>query len=373
MKVNFSPSQQETPDREGGMKIPYAPAKRAIPKWKWRLLVLLLSTPLLFLIWRVASAVFFVTAPGIISLEKVSVNAPLPATVARIEAQPGTSVASGDVLLRLDDPALEQRRILLSAEMEGLREGVPSVTVQMPPPLVSSVSRDQIRLAQQNVEYQRAYRNTVRTLFEQGAATRAEVDAAQDRYRQAELTLVSLRASLTPAPQPIVQGPSYYELESEAQRRNRIRQIEAELKLLDTRSVQLTIRSPENARILDVFPSEGEILPSGAPLVLLGRPQSVQVVAYLQPRHLGYAQPGKPVTVRFSNGTSMGGKVSSVPELAVRIPAELSGVLDEGKQMLLVKVAFDEPLPDILRVEGLPLSVSFGFSIRQSLSLFEHE
>ena len=355
------------------MKIPYAPAKRAIPKWKWRLLVLLLSTPLLFLIWRVASAVFFVTAPGVISLEKVSVNAPLPATVARIEVQLGASVVSGDILLRLDDPALEQRKILLSAEMEGLREGVPAAQTPQAPAPVASVSKDRLRLAQQNTEYQRAYRETVRSLFKQGAATRAELNEAEDRHRQAELTLVSLRESASPVPQPVAQGPSYYELESEAQRKNRIHQIEAELKLLDTRSIQLTIRSPENARVLDIFPSEGEILPSGAPLVLLGRPQSVQVVAYLQPRHLGYAQPGKPVTVRFSDGSSMEGRVSSAPELAVRIPAELSGVLDEGKQMLLVKVAFDEPLPDALRVEGLPLSVHFGFSIRQSLSLFEHE
>ncbi|MPN40378.1 hypothetical protein SDC9_187914 [bioreactor metagenome] len=65
--------------------------------------------------------------------------------------------------------------------------------------------------------------------------------------------------------------------------------------------------------------------------------------------------------------------VSATPEIAARIPAELAGVLAEGKQTLLVRIDLDEPLAGHLRVEGLPVSVHFGFSLRKSLQILSGE
>jgi hypothetical protein len=86
------------------------------------------------------------------------------------------------------------------------------------------------------------------------------------------------------------------------------------------------------------------------------------VMAYLQPRHISMRKRAEKVIVRLP-GSPLGLRAwfPAAPEIAARIPAELAGVLAEGKQTLLVRIDLDEPLAGHLRVEGLPVSVHFGF------------
>lgn len=361
MKVRFSSPQKEHPDRDGGMIIPYGSGKRTVSRWRWSLLVLIISSPLLFLLWRVGSTLFFISAPGVVSLDKVSINSPFAAVVGNILAVPGMSVIRGETLMHLDDPLLNQRASVLGAELDALKTGN-SVNLD---DRSTRIAADKVRLAEQNLRYQTAYRDSVRSLFEQGAATRPEMDAAEDRYRQAQSVLVEARGAAVS-----LHVPAFYQQESAAQRNNRIAQIEAELKTLEERRALFSVVSPGEGRILDVFVAEGQMLAGGAPLVLMGRPQSLKVMAYLQPRLLSYAAPGEKVSIRFPNGLSVPGRVMAAPELAVRIPAELSGVLSEGKQTLLVKINFEDSLDSHLQVEGLPVSVHFGFSLLKSIQFF---
>ncbi len=364
MKVRFTSPKKQNPDEDGGLPVRYGPAKRAVPKWRWYILVLVISTPLLFLLWRVGAAMFFINAPGVISLEKVSINSPFPAVVERISVSPGARTAHGDLLMRLEDPVVTQRIYVLQAELEALKTGVPGAAGDSP----SRAAFATVRIAEEGVRYQKGYRDSIQSLFRQGAATRAEADAAEERYRQALSALAEARASVA-----LLQAPDLSRQESAAQRNTRIAQIEAELKGLEERKGFFSVVSPGEGRVLDVFPTEGQSVAGGAPLVLLGRPQSMKVMAYLQPRHISYAKEGEKVIVRLPGSLSVSGKVSAAPEIAARIPAELAGVLAEGKQALLVRIDLDEPLAGHLRVEGLPVSVHFGFSLRKSLQLLSGE
>lgn len=364
MKVKFFSPKKQNPDEEGGLSVRYGPAKRAVPKWKWYALVFVISTPLLFLLWRVGAALFFVNAPGVVSLEKVSINSPFPVVVEKIYAAPGALADEGELLMRLEDPAVTQRIYVLKAELDSLQVGMPAPTGSAP----TAAAYGMIRIAEENERYQKEYRDSIQFLFSQGAATRAEADAAEDRYRQALMALSEARTSLL-----LLQAPDFSRQESLAQKNSRIAQIEAEMKGLEERKGLFSVVSPHEGRILDVFPSEGQFVGGGAPLVLLGRPEALIIMTYLQPRHISYTGEGEKVTVRFPGSLSVAGRVSAAPEIAARIPAELAGVLGEGKQTLLVKVTLDEELDSHLRVEGLPVSVHFGFSLLKSMQMLSGE
>lgn len=364
MKVRFSSPRKQHPDEDSGLPVQYGPAKRSVPKWRWYALVLVISTPLIFLLWRVGAAMFLVNAPGVISLEKVSINSPFPAVVEKIYASPGVRTAQGELLLRLEDPVVTQRIYVLKAELGALKSEAPVSSGST----MSGAGLATVRIAEENVGYQKGYRDSIQSLFKQGAATRAEVDAAEDRYRQALAALAEAKTSVL-----LLQKPDFSRQESAAQKKSRIAQIEAELKGLEERKEFFSVVSPHEGRILDVFASEGQSVGGGAPLVLLGRPQSLTIMAYLQPRHISYTGEGEKVTVRFPGSISVAGRVSAAPEIAARIPAELAGVLGEGKQTLLVRVTLDEELASHLRVEGLPVSVHFGFSLLKSLQMLSGE
>ena len=64
MKITFRPPKSVTPDREHGIRVPYAPAKRAVARWRWYLIVLLVAAPLLYLVGQLFYTLVFVKARG---------------------------------------------------------------------------------------------------------------------------------------------------------------------------------------------------------------------------------------------------------------------------------------------------------------------
>ncbi len=362
MKVKFSSPKKHNPNMDGGLPVTYAPAKRQAPKLRWYALVLVISAPLLFLLWRIGIALFVVNAPGVISLDKKSVNSPFPAVVEKIHARPGMKVETGQLLMQLEDPAVTQRIYILRAELEALQSTASGAAQPADGPARAAAAK--IRIAEENVRYQKGHRDTIQALLAQGAATRAEAAEAEDRYRQALAALAEARAALA-----ILQVPDFSRQESAAQRSSRIAQIEAELTGLEERRLFFSVISPEEGRILDVFPTEGQHVGGGDALLLLGKPQALNVMAYMQPRHISYARQGEAVEISLPGGIKAAGRIAAAPEIAARIPAELAGVLTEGRQTILVKIEIEEGISDHLRVEGLPVSVHFGFSLRKSLQI----
>ncbi len=347
---------------DGGLPVMYAPAKRQAPKWRWYALVLIISTPLLFLLWRVGIALFLVNAPGVISLDKKSINSPFSAVVEKIHAKPGMKTDKGQLLMQLQDPHVTQRIYILEAELEALRSRPADADSAEASNGSARAASAKIRIAGENVRYHKEYRDTIQALLAQGAATRAEAAEAEAKYRQALADLAEARTSLS-----ILQVPEFSRQESAAQRSSRIAQIEAELKGLDEQSQSFSVLSPDEGRILDVFPTEGQYVAGGDALLLLGKPQSLYVMAYIQPRHISYVREGEEVEIRLPGGISTVGRIAAAPEIAARIPAELAGVLTEGRQTILVQIEIEEDLAEHLRVEGLPVSVHFGFSLKKSL------
>ena len=123
MKITFRSPKSAAPDRERGLRVPYAPAKRRMARWRWYLILLLVSAPLLFVFGQLFLSLVFVSAPGIVVLQRVPVNAAMPATVETISVVPGQRVDPGQVLVVLRSADLEQREMMLRAEAAARSSG----------------------------------------------------------------------------------------------------------------------------------------------------------------------------------------------------------------------------------------------------------
>ncbi len=368
MRVSFSSPKKDQPTKDGGVEVPYVAGRRAVSKWRWYGLVLVISTPLLFLIWKVFLSVFLISAPGVVYMDKINVNAPFPAIVRSVMKKPGDLVAEGELLFTLSNSQIDQREEALWMELRLDKDDVeepelkPVQASTTDPMYLSALGR--IRLHRETLRYHEGFRDTVLSLFKAGAATRAELDLAEDRVRQAQALLAESRgaaAALKPAPA---------ERQSASKPEDRSAKIEAELQLLKERREGLSLHSGGDGRVLEVLTSEGESVANGTPLLVIARSERMMVRAYLDPRYLAYALPGSDVAIRFPDGTIVPGVVRTRPELAVRVPQELAGVLAIGRRTLLVTVEPNAPLEELFRVEGLPLTVRFPFSLEKSLASF---
>lgn len=99
MKIRFDTPPARA-DQAGDLSVRYAAAKRTVPRWRWRLVLLLLAlTPAYFVI-RALSSFFWETAPGLVVMQSTVVRAGVSGHVTFL-AESGARLARGDVLARV--------------------------------------------------------------------------------------------------------------------------------------------------------------------------------------------------------------------------------------------------------------------------------
>lgn len=354
MKVTFRSSKSTEPDRERGVRVPYGPAKRAVARWRWYLVVVLVSTPLLYLMGQIFYTTVVVTASGFVTLEKVPINTQIAGWLSHLGVRVGEEVVPGRVLATLSSPELLQREQLLRAEAA-------THDLSSPPPSGASALQELekgLRLSQEVVDYHQAHIKKVRFLYDQGAATIAELNLAQSNLQQAEANLQQMRSAMAlrrledlrlHAPDRVFE--------------TRAKLIEAELQTLEEQKNRLSHKSPVRGRVLEVFAEVGQSFSQGQPLLMLGSLERPSVQAYLDSKHLKYAQSGQKAVATLNDGRSYDVVVRQKPELTGRLPAAAVPALGERQFMLLVILDFVAPLAPDDTVDNLPVTVRFPFRL----------
>ena len=349
MKVQFSSAKRLSPDVEHGLKLPYAPGKRAVSKAGWYVILAIVCSPLVYFVYQIFTTSVFVSEPGYITLEKRQVNSSAAGRLVAMDVEVGTDVREGQVIARLEDRNLEAEARRVVAEMAAIE----SAMVVGPTSTERSLARERLALAEDELEFHERRHETVVDLFEQGAATVAEVNNADAAVRRAQLTVTEVREALAAMDRRGIDGtstPGYARLRARA----------AEL---EERRRELVQRSPAAGRVLDIFAQPNEVIPVGSELMLIGEPGGPFVTAYIDPKYSKYAQLGQPAKIKLPDGDTVGAKIIELPEVTQRLPAEFVGPLGLRRMKVLARLALDEPLSDGNRVDGLPVLVRFPFKL----------
>lgn len=350
MKVRFDNRQAQDPTRVKGVQVPYAPSKRQVAQWRWYLTLLIVAAPLLYLLWKLLMPYITVSAPGYISLEKVSINSTASGIVERVAVAVGDHVVENQTVVTLFNAGLLERQRVLQAEMSALREMSAAAAES------SELSLEQtIRLARDQVDYQAALLEKVQWLYGMGAATIAERNQAKAQHDRALHDLIRAEGELAAARERRLKdlhGP-------EKSQAARLKTLEAELEMVDRQLLRLTQRVVKGGRVLDVFVGTGESVAPGTPLLALGQAEKPYVVAYLDPKHARYARKGQPATVKLPRGDTLQAVVREDAGLTQRIPADISSPISARDIMILVPLDLLDPLPPIEKVDGLPVHIRF--------------
>ena len=352
MKFSFQKKEID-PNTVQGMKVPYAPAKRQAAKWRWYLILFIVSSPLLYFLFKLILSQVIVTAQGFVSLEKVAVNSTSAGTIQKMYAGVGEELPSGSVIAQLYSAGLSSQKIMLESELSALDH--PKIPYDKAQELLL---RKRIDLTDEVLSFERKYLTNVIFLYNQGAATVAELDLARERKTKAELDHDRARFELGRLLESRQRYPILPDIEAEKKRR----QITAKLKALRLQQARLVQTLPYDGRILDVFAKEGEAVSTGSSLLLLGRSDKPSVIAYLSPKYAKYARKGQKAVVKLPNGKTLQAEVNTDSNLTKRLPADLSSPIGSRDLMLLVNLALETPLPDFHWVDGLPVSVRFQIS-----------
>jgi len=335
MKIRFDSRSQNDPTRIGGMKVPYAPAKRAFARWRWFFVLALAASPLLFFLAKSIFDAIVVDAPAEVSLTQLSINAPAPGIVSTISLKPGDTVEAGASLVKLTDPQLQDRRIAVVNELASIRS-------------IKALQEDGALHLAQRVEQRMARQvGTLRRLMAQGAATLAEVNEAEARHDAALRDLEVARRASGGAGLP-------------ADVRAREAFLENEMQNIQMAEQRLTVSAPASGTVLEVFVAQGESKAQGAPLLTLAVEGPGYITAYIAPADMLRVRVGAKAYGQFAEGVSVPLTVFSVAGITQRIPVALHSSFSAPMLVVPVLLKPDMELPKSVLRQGMPCTVYFG-------------
>ncbi|RTZ57965.1 MAG: hypothetical protein DSZ33_06840 [Gammaproteobacteria bacterium] len=326
MKIRFH-NQAKEAERDDGIKVAYAPAKRGFPKLRWYLILLVVSSPLIYFILHTAMNNVLVKAQGVVNLPLIEVRSSHSGVLTDLLVSPGDDVSKGQLLASL------------GAEKRG-----PGFVARQPR---ISLLEKSVELARSQVADQESRLGDMQKLFKAGAATAAEVRAARDRLEKSTYLLYT---KLT-------------ELESEWV--ERLNASEAEKHRVEN---GWSVISPADGRVVEILALKNSFVSSEDVLMVIAEPDEPLVTAYLDPRYSKYAYIGQKAAIRFSDGHRATGHIVELPQVTIKLPDEFASGFGTRPLSVLVRLALDEPLAEDRRIHGLPVTVRFQSGLEDFLA-----
>ncbi len=335
MKIRFASEKEQQPTREQGLKVLYAPGKRLAFRVRWYLILLAVVSPLLFLCGRWLLTLLLIEAPAQIVLPVIEIRAQSQGQVKRVAVQVGELVEAGQVVIELDNPEWRERLRLLGS--------APVVVADKPRASLAEDGERSVISAQ--LERAEDRLRQITSLFEQGAATRGELQAAfeaRDARLREKFQLELRRVAASPV------ATDNFE-----------RQRELERGWLDSRLAGLDVQATHIGRIQQIHVSEGEGVGPGTLMLSVATEQPAQIWVYLDAKHASQASVGKPLTLIFPDGAKRPAHVIRAVSEAAIAPADLRLPFSAAQRSLRVLVEAQGGIPDAWRIDQLGLIARF--------------
>ncbi|PSW18211.1 HlyD family secretion protein [Photobacterium sanctipauli] len=345
MKVNFHLDKQQKPQSESGMKVVYGQAKRGGYRLRWYLILMIVISPLLFMVYYLFRTHVFVTAPAIVTSYPLTVTATQSAVVGPIPVEVGGDVERGQSLLLLGSKALEEEVTFIQRELLKL-------------------SDDQVKNT--DALYLDAIANTQETL-EKVEQIQSNYDEFRKKGQVSEVDYASVVSVSNALNSQLSNQKIAYADESRHIQEQKLagpvsqeyRALMRELVVKRAQQESLTLRAPFEGRVLDIYVHEGQRVTENTPLLTVARNITPEITAFLNPKYLEYTRFNTKAKVVFPDGKKFATTVTRPVEVVNKLPQELQSPFEGQPAYLKVTLSFDEPLHKSQWIEGVEVEVRF--------------
>jgi len=349
MNIRFSPLKKTDPTQELGVKLNYAPAKRAAYKVRWYLILGLAFSPLiLFAAWLYYSWII-VNSPGVISMTSQKLVSPGSGIIEKIFVEVGDNTGILKPLIRIETPVLDAEIKELEREIETLSADSSGKSIQLDP-----VYSDKVDSAKAHKEDMDKLLGEYRSLHQEKIIDSDLLANMQQLNFQAGLWLQDAEA------ERLRDHRDQQQAKISGSQVSQVRALKLQLVRLKAERDRYTIRSSDSAVVTDIAASQGDIVVAGQELMFLSARSEVKIFAYLEPKFIDFTELNNEVDIVFPNGFRAKGYISQPVTLIRGLPSRLSTPFENNKAVLKVTLALVEPLPRRLQIEGLPVKVEHG-------------
>lgn len=266
-------------------------------------------------------------------LSNFEAHAPAAATVKRVLVKEGDGVKDGQLLLQLDDADARAQAARAMAQIRAAEADLNAVH--------SGGTQEEILTTRSELTKARAERDAaqgnldaMKRLQEKGAASAAEVKAAENRLKTAQAQVSLLEQKLSAR----YSGPEMERTQAQLSQARAAYDAAQEL-LRDS-----NVRAPRAGTVYSLPVRSGNFVNAGDLLVQVADLSKVQVRAFVDEPDIGRLAPGQKVTVTWDAlpGRSWEGTVAQVPTTVVprgtRTVGEVTCVVDNQDSKLLPSI-----------------------------------
>lgn len=270
------------------------------------------------------------TNGSVVPISEFQARANFPGIVEKVYVELGDRIHAGQMLVSMKDPFAAARITGANSALALAQVGQRNIqNGGTPEELITSAGDvEHARQAQAQAQHSLA---ALKQLQQQGAASAAEVDAAQRKLDDADTTLATLEKRMT----------GRFDASDAKSARERVVDAEANLQSAKIQFDNANIASPMSGTVYAVQVSPWDFVPMGADLVRVADLKNVEIRAYFDEPEIGKLKAGQPVTIRWDGrpGREWHGHIKQAPVAAVALGPRSVGecviTVDDAKEDLL--------------------------------------
>ncbi len=351
MRIRFNEHLDSIPAKDKGVGVFYGPAKRTQYRLRWFAILLLVFSPVAFVLWFNFHDYVVLQSPAVIVIPTRTV---VSSGDGFVEGLPeiGTEFSGVDeAILHVRSPELDALLIELDQQSIALENDEAALNRQSV--LLTSLT-DQSKVVKAALNRQQSFVNRMSELHDGGVVSAIDFAEARQVLVRAQLDEMQSRMVLNNA-------------EAEYENEQIFGASATALRLLDQDRVQLLARQAaletrtHGASLLqESFVENGDWVVKGQPLVKLVESEVATAVAYMDPSQIKYAESGTQAKLYLPDGRSIGVVVSeNLPSFVDALPDTFSTPLRSGKQVLHVPLELIDVPDDWIMLANLPVKVSW--------------
>lgn len=339
MQVRFSHNQQRDVRQAHALGVLDGKRRRAGYQLRWYLIVALVSSPLLWMIGRLALSSLVQEAPAQLVVASDTIRAADSGVVDSLPVQAGSTVQPGQLLVRLRNRDGELRL----RQLQGLAQAGKNSSDEME----QAGALAELALQRQSIALQERTVLMYRSLQRSGGFSAADQLQAETQLNNQRLAMHELGRRLT--------QESYQRHGTPLDQRR----AQQEHIWLDSRLRQLVHTATHAGTVTEVFVAKGDNVGAGTPLIRLQRLSTPVIWIYLQPRSGIRTWPGRQFSVQLPDGSWQAAQVQGQANLTRRTPAGLDVASRDPRLALRIPARFLSPLAARWHVDQLPLKARF--------------
>lgn len=332
-------------DQKEVLPVSYGSAKRTPPRFRWSMVVLLVSIPFMVLLYQLMKEYVLIRFSGLVVFDTMIIRSPADGFIQDLYINVGKKIQKEEPLLRLVSPEVSAKLNALQDEKARILRLMDVISKQNTNELSTLLT-----VLKGDIDFSAGVYQRFQNYVQKGNMAELQLEEARQNYVGAQKNYAELE-------QQIKEVDLKNLTLLEVSYRRRIFEIESDIAQIQAKMTSFNMKSPVPGTVMNVMTYQGEFVALGQNLVNIVTDKNVKVMVFIDGKYVKEVYPGKRVTVRFPDRQTVPGHIINTPGYAEKVPLSLSNPLATRENKLIAMVKLDSNFPDKYEIYGIPVTV----------------